>query len=544
VSNRPKNDVVRIFDTTLRDGEQSPGASLTSAEKVEIARQLGRLGVDIIEAGFPAASPDDHAAVTMIAREIGKEEGPVIAGLARAHRSDIDAAWSAVQHAAKSRIHTFLATSDLHMQHKLQMSREEVVARVREMVAYARSLCEDVEFSPEDGSRSDPEFLVEVLTAAIEAGATTLNVPDTVGYAMPEEYGQLISRLIEETPGSDDVIWSVHCHDDLGVATANTIAGIRAGARQAEVTVNGIGERAGNTSLEEVVMAFHTRQPLYGLTTHIKTHQISRTSRMVSSLTGMPVPPNKAIVGSNAFAHEAGIHQHGMLQNQQTYEIMTPETVGVPKSKLVLGKHSGRHAFRARLEKMGYELTEQECDEAFRHFKDLADRKKTITDADLQALVTEEIASPEEIFSLIDLQVACGRPGMSTATVRLNGPDGVEEVAASVAPGPIDAAFHAIDEVVSVPARLVEFDVHGVTAGKDALGEATVRIAARQGDGRFFGGYGADTDIIIASAKAYLAALNRLLTSLGLGARVPKAPALGTAEGAKGGAKEVPHVAS
>jgi 2-isopropylmalate synthase len=265
---------------------------------------------------------------------------------------------------------------------------------------------------------------------------------------------------------------------------------------------------------------------------------------MVSSLTGMPVPPNKAIVGSNAFAHEAGIHQHGMLQNQQTYEIMTPETVGVPKSKLVLGKHSGRHAFRARLEKMGYELTEQECDEAFRHFKDLADRKKTITDADLQALVTEEIASPEEIFSLIDLQVACGRPGMSTATVRLNGPDGVEAVAASVAPGPIDAAFHAIDEVVSVPARLVEFDVHGVTAGKDALGEATVRIAARQGDGRFFGGYGADTDIIIASAKAYLAALNRLLTSLGLGARVPKAPALGTAEGAKGGAKEVPHVAS
>ena len=437
-----------------------------------------------------------------------------MAGLARAHRDDIDTAWSAVRHAARPRIHTFLATSELHMKHKLQMTRQEVVERVREMVAHARSLCDDVEFSPEDGSRSDPQFLVEVLTVAIECGAATLNIPDTVGYAMPEEYGALMRQLIAETPGGDRVIWSVHCHDDLGVATANTIAGIRAGARQAEVTVNGIGERAGNTSLEEVVMAFHTRQPLYGLTTNIHTDQISRTSRMVSSLTGMPVPPNKAVVGSNAFAHEAGIHQHGMLQNQRTYEIMTPETVGVPKSKLILGKHSGRHAFRARLEKMGYELTDDECDEAFRHFKDLADRKKTITDADLQALVTEEIASPKEIFGLNDLQVACGRPGMSTATVRLHGPDGQEHVAAAVAAGPIDAAFQAIDEVVSVPTNLVEFDVHGVTAGIDALGEATVRVAAQQGDERSFGGYGADTDIIIASAKAYLAAFNRMLDHL------------------------------
>lgn len=542
MSQESQPDVVRIFDTTLRDGEQSPGASLTSTEKVEIARQLSRLGVDIIEAGFPAASPDDHEAVARIAREVGTEDGPIIAGLARTHRSDIDAAWSAVKHAAKARIHTFLATSDLHMEHKLQMTRQEVIERVREMVTYARSLCDDVEFSPEDGSRSDPKFLVEVLTVAIESGATTLNIPDTVGYAMPEEYGDMFRQLIEETPGSEDVIWSVHCHDDLGVATANTIAGIRAGARQAEVTVNGIGERAGNTSLEEVVMAFHTRQPLYGLRTNIHTDQISRTSRMVSSLTGMQVPPNKAIVGSNAFAHEAGIHQHGMLKNQKTYEIMTPETVGVPKSKLILGKHSGRHAFRARLETMGYELNNQECDDAFRHFKDLADRKKTITDADLQALVTAEIASPEEIFSLNDLQVACGRPGMSTATVRLNGPDGTEHVAASVAAGPIDAAFHAIDEVISVPARLVEFDVHGVTAGKDALGEATVRVAARQGDDRSFGGYGADTDIIVASAKAYLAALNRLLSSLGLGARVPKAPAIGAAEETEGESENTPAV--
>jgi 2-isopropylmalate synthase len=397
------SNVVHIFDTTLRDGEQSPGASLTSIEKIEIARQLSRLGVDIIEAGFPAASPDDHEAVTRIAQEVGSEDGPVIAGLARAHRSDIDAAWSAVRHAAKPRIHCFLATSDLHMEHKLQMSRQEVLGRIGEMVAYARALCDDVEFSPEDGSRSDAEFLIEALTVAIAAGATTLNIPDTVGYAMPEEYGALIRRLIDETPGSDRVTWSVHCHDDLGVATANTLAGIRAGARQAEVTINGIGERAGNTSLEEVVMALHTREPLYGLATHIHTDQISRTSRMVSSLTGMPVPPNKAIVGSNAFAHEAGIHQHGMLRHERTYEIMTPETVGVPKSKLILGKHSGRHAFRARLEKMGYDLNEQECDEAFRHFKELADRKKNITDADLQALVTEEIASPEEIFRLVDL---------------------------------------------------------------------------------------------------------------------------------------------
>jgi len=319
-------NTVRIFDTTLRDGEQSPGASLTSAEKIDIARQLARLGVDIIEAGFPAASPDDLEGVRRIAREVGTPDGPVICGLARATPNDIDKAWEAVRDAAKPRIHTFLATSDIHMQHKLRMTREQVVARTREMVAYARQYCEDVEFSPEDAGRSDPDFLVEVLTVAIEAGATTLNIPDTVGYLAPAEYFTLMEKLIHETPGGDRVIWSVHCHDDLGLATANTLAGLQAGARQAEVTINGIGERAGNTSLEEVVMALHTRPAFYYLTTHIDTTQITRTSRMVSNYTGMPVQPNKAIVGANAFSHEAGIHQDGMLKHQSTYEIMTPET--------------------------------------------------------------------------------------------------------------------------------------------------------------------------------------------------------------------------
>ncbi|MEL7674206.1 MAG: 2-isopropylmalate synthase, partial [Chloroflexota bacterium] len=369
---------VRIFDTTLRDGEQSPGASLTSAEKIDIARQLARLGVDIIEAGFPAASPDDLEGVRRIAREVGTPDGPVICGLARATQSDIDKAWEAIQDAAKPRIHTFLATSDIHMEHKLRMTREQVVARTREMVAYARSLCADIEFSPEDACRSDPDFLVEVLSVAVEAGATTLNIPDTVGYITPAEYGALMRKLIAETTGGDRVIWSVHCHDDLGMATANTLAGLQAGARQAEVTVNGIGERAGNTSLEEVVMALRTRPQVFGLETGIDAAQITRTSRMVSNFTGLLVQPNKAIVGANAFSHEAGIHQDGMLKHQATYEIMTPETVGLSQSSLVLGKHSGRHAFRVRLSELGYELSEAELNQAFERFKALADKKKTV----------------------------------------------------------------------------------------------------------------------------------------------------------------------
>jgi 2-isopropylmalate synthase len=506
---------VYIFDTTLRDGEQSPGASLTSAEKLEIARQLARLGVDVMEAGFPAASPDDLLAVQRIAQEVGTPSGPIITGLARATQSDIDKAWEAVQYAARPRIHTFLATSDIHMLHKLRMSREEVVARAREMVAYARSKCADVEFSPEDAGRSDPNFLIEVLSVVIEAGATTLNIPDTVGYTTPDEYYALMHRLISETPDSDRVIWSVHCHDDLGLATANTLAGIRAGARQAEVTVNGIGERAGNTSLEEVVMALHTRHPLYGLHTGIDTTQIMRASRMVSNYTGMIVQPNKAVVGANAFAHEAGIHQDGMLKNQQTYEIMTPETIGLNQSRLVLGKHSGRHAFKVRMLELGFELSDDELRTAFDRFKDLADKKKTVTDADLEAVVADEFYGPAELFKLIDLQVVCGRPGMPTATARLIGPDGSEYVQPAIGTGPVDAAFAAIDQVIKTPNTLVEYSVHSITEGIDAMGEVTVRVSSGDGNKRTFGGYGADTDIIMASAKAYLAALNRMLAVKG-----------------------------
>ncbi len=516
---------VRIFDTTLRDGEQSPGASLTSAEKIDIARQLARLGVDIIEAGFPAASPDDLEGVRRVAREVGTPDGPIICGLARATQSDIDKAWEAVREAAKPRIHTFLATSDIHMQYKLRMTREQVVQRVREMVAYARSLCPDVEFSPEDACRSDPDFLVEVLSVAVEAGATTLNIPDTVGYIMPGEYFELMQKLIRETAGGDHVIWSVHCHDDLGLATANTLAGLLAGARQAEVTINGIGERAGNTSLEEVVMALHTRRQYYGLTTGIDTTQIARTSRMVSNYTGLPVQPNKAIVGANAFSHEAGIHQDGVLKHQATYEIMTPETVGLSQSNLVLGKHSGRHAFRVRLQELGYDLDEEQLNQAFQRFKELADKKKTVTDADIEALISDEFYGPVELFKLEGIQVACGQPGMPTATIKLRGPDGQVKIAAAIGTGPVDATYQAIDRIVAVPATLVEYRVAAITEGIDAMGEVTVRIRRDANGQRTFGGHGADTDIIVASAKAYLAALNKMLAYTGYGDHAPEGDA-------------------
>jgi len=504
---------VRIFDTTLRDGEQSPGASLTVPEKVKVARQLSVLGVDVIEAGFPAASPGDLEAVQKIAGEVGSDDGPIIAGLARATEKDIDKAWLGVKSAAKPRIHTFLATSDLHMERKLGMTRAEVLESVRAMVAHARGHCEDVEFSPEDATRSDPAFLVEVLAAAIESGATTLNIPDTVGYAMPGEYDGLIRSLIDQTPGGDRVIWSVHCHDDLGFATANTIAGLKAGARQAEVTVNGIGERAGNASLEEVVMALYTRGDHFGLTTGIEKTKLVQTSRIVSNFTGIQVPPNKAIVGPNAFAHEAGIHQDGILKDQRTYEIMRPETVGLSRSRLVLGKHSGRHAFRVRMEELGFTLAHDELADAFARFKELADLKKTVTDADLSVLARQQITDPDAVHHLKDLQVACGQPGMSTATVRLESPGGVR-TAAAIGAGPVDAAFRAVDQLVGVKTTLIEYDVHSVTAGIDALGEVTVRIRETDADdGPVFGGYGADTDIIVASAQAYVGAVNRLLVS-------------------------------
>lgn len=524
------SEYVRIFDTTLRDGEQSPGATMTSAEKLEVARGLARLGVDVIEAGFPAASPDDLEAVRRIAVEVGNSADggrvPIICGLARASKNDIEKAWQAVQPAASPRIHTFLATSEIHMQYKLRMTRQQVLERVAEMVAYARSLCEDVEFSPEDAGRSDPAFLYEVLAVAIRAGATTLNIPDTVGYTTPDEFGALIAGIIKNTPGIENCIVSVHCHNDLGLATANTLAGLRAGARQAEVTINGIGERAGNTALEEVVMALHTRPQFYNLHTGIDTTQITRISKLVSNYTGMPVQPNKAIVGANAFAHEAGIHQDGMLKHSLTYEIMRPETVGATQSKLVLGKHSGRHALRTRLASLGYALDEAEMDQVFERFKHLADRKKTITDADLEALVSDELYQPRELFALDGLQVACGTMGMPTATVRLRGPDGQLHISAAVGTGPVDAAYKAIDAIVKAPNTLQEFVVHAVTEGIDALGEVTVRIEGSDGllqispqreaeVPRTFGGYGADTDIVVASVKAYMAALNKLLVASG-----------------------------
>jgi 2-isopropylmalate synthase len=509
-------DHVRIFDTTLRDGEQSPGATMTSSEKLEVARALSRLGVDVIEAGFPAASPDDLNAVRRIAEEVGtdaeRQQPPIICGLARAHAGDIDAAWEAVRLATRPRIHTFLATSEIHMKHKLRMDPEEVIERVIEMVKYARSFCEDVEFSPEDAGRSDPEFLHVVLKEAVKAGATTLNIPDTVGYTTPAEFGSLIAGIVENVAAGEEVIISVHCHDDLGLATANTLAGIQAGARQAEVTINGIGERAGNTSLEEVVMALRTRN--------------SRVSKLVSNYTGIMVPPNKAIVGANAFAHEAGIHQDGMLKNQLTYEIMRPETVGLGQSRLVLGKHSGRHAFKVRLQELGYELEDDELVRAFRRFKLLADKKKVITDADLEALLADELYQPPEVFALDGLQVACGTMGMPTATVRLAGPEETLHVQAAIGTGPVDAAYKAVDQIVGVESTLLEFSVHAVTEGIDAQGEVTVRIQGEDGptapnaqretsQPRTYGGYGADTDIIVASVKAYLSAINKLLADQG-----------------------------
>jgi 2-isopropylmalate synthase len=524
-----ESDVVRIFDTTLRDGEQSPGATLNIDEKLEIARQLARLGVDIIEAGFPIASPGDFEAVRRVAREVGQaENAPAIAGLARCNKADIDRAWEAVRKARRPRIHTFLATSDIHLQYKLKISREECLKRVAENVAYARSLCADVEFSPEDGGRSDPEFLYQVLEVAIKAGATTLNIPDTVGYTTPAEFGGLIKGIRENVPGVNDVVISAHCHDDLGLATANSLAAVMNGARQVEVTVNGIGERAGNTSLEEIVMALHTRPQVYGLRTNIDTTQIMRASRLVSAYTGIPVQPNKAIVGANAFAHESGIHQDGMLKNPLTYEIMRPETVGLTESKLVLGKHSGRHAFQSKVAGLGYDLGAEELNRVFERFKELCDKKKVVADADIEAMVNDEIYQPMELWRLEHIQVSCGTGLRPTATVRLRGPDGMVREDAAIGTGPVDSVYKAINRITQVPNELTEFSIKAVTEGIDAVGEVTIRIeptAETEGNAngeayltqagprvRTYSGHGADMDIIVASAKAYMSALNKMLT--------------------------------
>jgi 2-isopropylmalate synthase len=524
-----------LFDTTLRDGEQSPGATLNTAEKLEIAQQLARLGVDIMEAGFPAASPGDLDAVRRIATTVGRMPRrnaggeivapPTIAGLARANKNDIDKAWDAVKGAVRPRIHTFLATSDIHMEHKLRMSRNDVLETVGDMVQYAASICGDVEFSPEDAGRSDPEFLVQVLDVAIRAGATTLNIPDTVGYTTPDEYGGLIRYLRENTPGGKDVIFSVHCHNDLGLATANSLAGAQNGARQLECTINGIGERAGNTSLEETVLAIHVRKPVFNLETNIVTQEIHRASDMVSRYTGMVIQPNKAIVGANAFAHEAGIHQDGMLKNKRTYEIMDASTIGLNTSKLVLGKHSGRHALAKKLEAMGYHLDQEKLKEVFKRFKDVADKKKVVTEADLEALVGDELYQPVETWSLLMVQVHCGTDLTPTAVVKIrhNG-TGVEKVSVSVGAGPVDAVYKAISGVVNAPNNLIEYLVQAVTEGIDANGDVTIRIEVPESRGysetaqgrqrrRLFSGRGVDTDIIVASAKAYMQALNKLIDS-------------------------------
>ncbi len=506
-------NTVLIFDTTLRDGEQSPGATLNLAEKLEIGRQLARLGVDIIEAGFPVASPGDFEAVTRLAQEVGQmEHPPVITGLARANKTDIDRAWAAVQWSKKPRIHTFIATSDIHLQHKLRITRNDCLEQVGEMVSYAHGLCQDVEFSPEDAGRSDPEFLWQVLAIAIQSGATTLNIPDTVGYCTPSEYAAMIEGINKNVPGIGNVILSAHCHNDLGLATANTLAGIEAGVRQVEVTINGIGERAGNTSLEEVVMALHTRRQRFGnLRTNIDTTQLVRTSRMVSAMTSITVQPNKAIVGANAFAHEAGIHQDGMLKNPLTYEIMRPEMVGWNETNLVLGKHSGRHAFSERLKTIGYELTREELDKAFERFKILCDKKKIVTEADLEALVADQFESINEVYKLNALNVTSGTGNVPVASVRLVDEEGEAHEDAALGNGPVDAVCNCINRITGVDAKLTEFHVHAVTEGIDAIADVTIRIEMTSDSGKrmVFSGRSADTDTLVASGKAYLSALNK-----------------------------------
>ncbi|MDJ0828568.1 MAG: 2-isopropylmalate synthase [Desulfobacterales bacterium] len=494
---------VIIFDTTLRDGEQSPGASMNTAEKVRLAVQLEKLGVDVIEAGFPAASEGDFEAVSKIADRLKHTE---VAGLARASKGDIERAWNAIQHAARPRIHTFIATSDIHMKYKLNMNREQVLAATREAVTFARSLTDNVEFSAEDGSRSDRDFLCQVFEAAIEAGASTINLPDTVGYAVPDEFADMVRYVIANTPGIGNAVLSVHCHNDLGLATANTLAAINAGARQAEVTINGIGERAGNTSLEEVVMALHTRQNYLPAATDIKKDQIHPTSRLVSMITGIIVQPNKAIVGANAFAHEAGIHQDGVLKNPMTYEIMKPETIGLSRNRLVLGKHSGRHALRNHLKEMGYDLSDEELDIVFTKFKELADKKKQLVDEDLEAIVTEGILRTVDVFELEYLHVTCGTTVLPMASVKLN-VNGRSMKGAGYGNGPIDSAFNTIAKIVGTDSELLRFSVSALTGGTDAQGEVTVRL---QEDGLLALGRGSDPDIITASAKAYINGLNRL----------------------------------
>ncbi len=515
-TNGKKMDQVYIFDTTLRDGEQSPGISLNTQEKLEIAHQLARLGVDIIEAGFPITSPGDKEAVTAIAKQV---EGPVICGLARTAKQDIDAAWEAVKFAERPRIHTFIATSDIHIEKKLQTTREDVIGQARAAVTHAREYTDDVEFSPEDGSRSDIEYMAEVVKVAIEAGATTINIPDTTGYAMPHEYGAMFERMYELVPELRDVVVSVHCHDDLGLAVANSFAGVMAGARQVECAINGIGERAGNASLEEIAMLLRTRRSSIGIDTGINTVEIARTSRMVSRMTGYPVQPNKAIVGRNAFAHEAGIHQDGVLKDRETYEIMDATTIGLTSNAIVLGKHSGRHALKNALEELGVRVDGQALNTAFKRFKELADRKKNVTALDLEAIVSDEIREQAEAYNLASFELKDSSGENPVAKVSVVTPKGETVTGEGTGDGPVDALLQAINAATGLKGILKEYHVAAVTADTDALGEVSLLI---EYDGKLASGQSVSTDTLEASGRAYLRALSNALAGVGTTA-VPSA---------------------
>jgi len=504
----PEANRVRIFDTTLRDGEQSPGASMNIAEKLEVARALAALGVDVIEAGFPIASAGDFEAVRAVAAEV---TGSSVCGLARCNDRDIDRAWEAIQFAQKPRIHVFLATSAIHREHKLRMTKAQIIAKAVASVRRAKGHCSDVEFSPEDAARTELDFLCDVVAAAIEAGATTVNIPDTVGYATPLQYAAVIRALKERVSNIEQAIISTHCHDDLGLAVANSLAGCEAGARQVECTINGIGERAGNAALEEVVMSLKTRFDYYGLTTGIKTERLYPASRMLSTITGLAVQRNKAIVGRNAFAHESGIHQDGMLKDRSTYEIMRPEDVGVPRTDLVLGKHSGRHALRDRVTELGYTLTEDQLESLFHDFKALADKKKEVYEDDVVVLIEKYLESVPSPWQLVSLHTTAGLSVLPTATIAIRRPDGEVVRDAAIGDGPVDAIFKAVERVTGVRASLREFVVRSVTQGKDAQGEVTLELEVESGD-RSFRGRAASTDIIEASAQAYLNAVNAIAT--------------------------------
>ena len=496
---------IKIFDTTLRDGEQSPGCSMNLNEKIEMARQLEKLGVDVIEAGFAIASPMDFKSVQTIASVV---ENATVASLARCTKGDIDAAWDAVKEARHPRIHVFLATSDIHMEYKLRMTREQVLATITEMVGYAHAKCADIEFSAEDASRSDHAFLAQCYSNAIAAGATTLNVPDTVGYSTPQEMAELIGFLRENVVGAENVDFSVHCHDDLGMAVANSLACVKAGATQVECTVNGIGERAGNASLEEIVMALKTRSDFYQAETGINTKQIYQSSKRLSNITGVPIPPSKAIVGANAFAHESGIHQHGVIANAQTYEIMKSTDVGIPKNTMVLGKHSGKHALREKLESMGYELTDEELSDVFKNFKELADKKKTITGSDIEALVLNRRNTAAVACELVSHVVNAGDGLPNTSCVKIKRDDKVlQEVA--IGSGPLDASFKAINRMLHMDVKLDSFSLNAVTDGEDAIGEAVVKISDESG--KTFTGTGLSTDIIESSIRAYVNGINKMI---------------------------------